>query len=333
MMQADVYCGFCHVPGYVGYHRRIPDFEVLFRINSLGLRNDEIPAREQNEYRVLVLGDSFTAGHGVEEIDAFPSLLSQYLQGSIDPRTHIRVINAGVSGFGTVHEVGLLKKLGGELKPNLVILALFVGNDIRDNLLGLTAYRVSWDGLLMLSYASRRVINSSSKWFEPHFSNRWMSYQEDKSSEDSGRSPHNPPLSLDYSFVFLLDPPPPQLEVGWNSTSRHLSELKSLVDELGADLLLVVIPMREQVDDKAWEQIVQAFSLDKTRFDRTLPEQRVRDMAHELGIETLHLLAALRAEAHQQDVYFQSYNDAHWNRNGHVVAARVLADFLSDRLH
>lgn len=332
LMQRDTYCGFCHVPGYIGYHRRIPDFDVLVRINSLGLRNDEIPAREPDEYRVLVLGDSFTAGHGVEEIDAFPSLLSRYLQGNTSHTGHIRVINAGVPGFGTIHEVGLLKKLADILHPDLVVLALFVGNDIRDNLLGLTGQVVSWDGLLRLSRASRRLIASSSRWFEPQNRNPRMSSPVDQRGRKSRASYHNLPLSLAYDFVFLLDPQPPELEVGWTRTAHHLSDLKILVEAHRAGLLLVLIPMREQVDDEQWKQIVRAFGLQDVRFDMALPQRRLQKIAHELGIETLDLLEPLRAAAHYQDVYFPNYDDGHWNSNGHLVAADVLAKFLAGRL-
>jgi lysophospholipase L1-like esterase len=74
--------------------------------------------------RVLVLGDSFAWGYGVEESERF----SQVLEKSLD----VEVINAGVSGYSTDQELLWYGNEGIKYETDLVILVL-AGNDVGDN--------------------------------------------------------------------------------------------------------------------------------------------------------------------------------------------------------
>jgi acyl-CoA thioesterase-1 len=73
---------------------------------------------------VVFLGDSLTAGLGLEETEAYPALLGSRLAAQGRP---IRVINAGVSGDTTA---GGLRRLDWQLrqKPDVVVVGLG-GND------------------------------------------------------------------------------------------------------------------------------------------------------------------------------------------------------------
>jgi len=57
-----------------------------------------LPVNAEPEIRVLVLGDSLTAGYGLAEPDGFPAQLEQALRKD---GTSVRVQNAGVSGDTT----------------------------------------------------------------------------------------------------------------------------------------------------------------------------------------------------------------------------------------
>jgi lysophospholipase L1-like esterase len=74
--------------------------------------------------RILVLGDSFTWGYGVEESERF----SQVLEKSLN----VEVINAGVSGYSTDQELLWYRSEGIKYDSDLVILEL-AGNDVGDN--------------------------------------------------------------------------------------------------------------------------------------------------------------------------------------------------------
>ncbi len=85
-------------PGISGRHISPGEFDVEFRINSKGLRGEEIDYLRNPSHRILCLGDSFTFGFGVEEQESWPARLQQQLTAG--SATVVEVINAGVMGWG-----------------------------------------------------------------------------------------------------------------------------------------------------------------------------------------------------------------------------------------
>lgn len=98
-------------------------FERHWRpVNSLGYRDLEPPADPGGRQVVMVLGDSFAAGHGVDAVaDRFSDLLSK----SLGPSR--LVVNVAKIGWDTSDELKALREF--PLRPDVVVLAYYV-NDI-----------------------------------------------------------------------------------------------------------------------------------------------------------------------------------------------------------
>lgn len=105
-------------PGSCRFRNR--EFDTTLRINSKGLRDTE-DALQAPE--VVVLGDSFAMGWGVEQEQAFPQVLRR-LSGR-------RALNAGVPSFGTVREARLLDRLDTSRLRLLVV--QYSSNDSEEN--------------------------------------------------------------------------------------------------------------------------------------------------------------------------------------------------------
>lgn len=86
-----------------------------------------VAAEHRAELRILVLGDSLSAGYGLTTAEAFPAQLEQALRQS---GLAVRVINAGVSGDTTA---GGLARLDWALsnRPQLVIVQLGANDALR----------------------------------------------------------------------------------------------------------------------------------------------------------------------------------------------------------
>jgi len=86
-----------------------------------------VAAENRAETRILVLGDSLSAGYGLPAAEAFPAQLEQALRRSGQA---VRVINAGVSGDTTA---GGLARLDWALaeRPQLVIVQLGANDALR----------------------------------------------------------------------------------------------------------------------------------------------------------------------------------------------------------
>jgi lysophospholipase L1-like esterase len=105
-------------PGTCRFRNR--EFDTTLRINSKGVRDTE-DALQAPE--VVVLGDSFAMGWGVEQDEAFPQVLRR-LSGR-------RVLNTGVPSYGTVREAHVLDRLDTSQLRFLVV--EYSSNDAEEN--------------------------------------------------------------------------------------------------------------------------------------------------------------------------------------------------------
>src|SRR3954447_14578051 len=96
-------------PGLRGEVGNWAEFTTQVRINRLGIRGPEIGPRRPGVRRVLVLGDSFTFGTGVEEEEAFPARLAAELTRAGIPAEGI---NAGMGAYGVPDEVAWFENYG-----------------------------------------------------------------------------------------------------------------------------------------------------------------------------------------------------------------------------
>lgn len=111
--------------GFTGRFRT-GDFSTTVRINSRGLRDREVPyARTPGGRRILLLGDSFAFGWGVEAEQTVAKRLEAHLPGT-------EVLNAGCSGWSTRQEVDFFRIEGRRYRPDTVLL-LFCPNDPAEN--------------------------------------------------------------------------------------------------------------------------------------------------------------------------------------------------------
>jgi hypothetical protein len=107
------------------------EFHHGFTTNSQGFRGrtEYAPVKPPGTFRIIVLGDSVTLGHGVEDGETFAAIAQREL-GQSRP---VEVINMGVSGFGTAEELVQLQQTGLSYQPDLIVLAYFP-NDPYNNI-------------------------------------------------------------------------------------------------------------------------------------------------------------------------------------------------------
>ena len=79
------------------------EWDINFSVNSLGLRDYEYSLKKpKSVFRILMLGDSFTEGYGVELEETFSKLVEKKL--NTDKKEKFEVINAGVTGYSPLLE-------------------------------------------------------------------------------------------------------------------------------------------------------------------------------------------------------------------------------------
>jgi len=107
-------------------------YGVDIKTNSNGFRDYEHPIKKDNNtFRIFVLGDSITFGWGVTLNDTFTKLLERKLNllKPLKNYSKYEVINSGIGNYNTAMELTLLKEKGLKYEPNLIILQFYV-NDV-----------------------------------------------------------------------------------------------------------------------------------------------------------------------------------------------------------
>lgn len=96
------------------------EFSNEYHINSACVRDDEASL---NAPEIIVLGDSYTLGWGVDQNENYPALLEEMLGA--------KVLNTGVSSYGTAREVKSLERFNTDSLKILII--QYCPNDLREN--------------------------------------------------------------------------------------------------------------------------------------------------------------------------------------------------------
>lgn len=119
----QIYDEFGFGPGEPYHYNKI-------KFNSWGYRDIEHSIKKDNDtYRILIIGDSFTFGWGIKNLD---DIYSRVLQKKLDNeygKDKFEVITLAKNGFSTKDVTKVLKDIGLNLNPDLIVYGYYV-NDI-----------------------------------------------------------------------------------------------------------------------------------------------------------------------------------------------------------
>jgi lysophospholipase L1-like esterase len=119
------------LPANASFRHQSTEFDYTYTANSLGLRGPERPlAKPAGTRRIAVIGDSQVAGFGVADEEVLTVRLEKLLNA--DSKTATEVINVGRTGSSTIREYDLYRLIARRFSPDIVVLAFFLGNDLRE---------------------------------------------------------------------------------------------------------------------------------------------------------------------------------------------------------
>lgn len=300
------------------------DFDTPITINRAGVRDREVGPKAPGERRIVVLGDSLVMAVQVPLDVTFTAQLERLLNTGAGRPSGYRVINAGVQGYGPVEEYLFHRDVTSTLHPDVVLLALYVGNDAVEA--GNAAYRLRQDQdgrvadpispLDRFTQWRRRLIRRSIML-------QIIRLRVTTRLDRFGWRPEiDPPLR-----TYLPDAPP-EIARGLDATRDAVSRLAALTASQGARLAVVLLPARFQVDDGDYDRLKEIVARSGKVLERDRATDRFKAALAGLGVPVLDVLPALRAAARQSDVFMQS--TAHFTPYGHEVMAAILRAFLRD---
>lgn len=129
--QYDSLLGWSHIPLVTG-SQTISGASVEIKTNSKKLRGDEFEYARNAKTRILILGDSFAWGFGVNKNKRFSEIIES-------KNNNLELINAAVAGYSTDQQLIYYINEGYKYEPDYVLL-LFCENDF----LGNTLSQIHW---------------------------------------------------------------------------------------------------------------------------------------------------------------------------------------------
>jgi hypothetical protein len=299
------------------------------RINSLGLRDHEIPyEKPENSKRVLILGDSFMEAMQVDIDSSFPRLLQTFI-GEALPWHDIKTINAGRGGMGTAEEYLWYVTEGIKYSPDLVLLAFYVGNDFRDNSKALTGQGVfkpyiTFDAdtfWIDASFTESRSYKLKTLLW-PLFSNSVLATETARRVEAFKIGMEEPDTATCPKDVGVFNVE--QDSVWANAyavTGKLVAMLNDAVKRNSSEFCLMIIPDSYQVNDMESDCVNGA--------DLRKPNDFLREIAEAQGIPIFDLTDTLEQDYLRTGNYTYGFGEnlgtGHWNESGHRLAAKNMA--------
>ncbi|HVS10652.1 MAG TPA: hypothetical protein VMS76_12345 [Planctomycetota bacterium] len=318
-----------------------------FPFNSRGHYDVEFAPKRPGQTRVVSIGDSFSAS-GVPHAYHFTTVCERLLPG-------VEVCNLGVVAIGPPEYLLLLNQEGLALDPDLVVIDVYVGNDIRffgcDQARGASLLRACFDrqSLYLPTLLPRFLKVGAERRLrgdvaapvpgpgilpadtEPHI---------DDLDELQRRMPwiSNPlletPLFSKANFLACAMAHAGEICAGDGSNyGPFFKEMNAIRRAVGSrPLAVMLIPEEFQVEDALWQEVVDG--LPHLALDRDLPQRLITAWLEEQGIPYVDLLPRLRAvpPLSDGDRHLYLFRDTHFNVRGNQVAGEGLAELVRKAL-
>jgi hypothetical protein len=353
----DDYTGASLRPGTQGWLES--EGEAYIRINSDGLRDREhSKAKPPDTVRIAILGDSFAFAAAVPIEATFWARLERELNAChAFGQKRVEVINFGVTGYGTAQELLTLRRRAWDYSPDLVLLAFFPGNDVRNNSKALETDklrpffaiengRLVLDNSFLANPDYRRIKRVAEQRRALMEFRVYQLLRKVKARVEVFGVRDITPLALaltragqgvsDLSEPGLddkvfVEPSDPAWEEAWTITERLIVAFHKEATARGARFLTVVLTNGATVyPDESLRRRYTAFLGVPDLF---YPERRIQRLGAKNGFEVLALAPEMQRQADTTRTFFHGFANTHlgfghWNAAGHEVAGKLIARYL-----
>jgi len=322
----------------VFHHRFIPnasgsykslEFNVSYSINAIGLRDREISwNKPEGTKRVLLLGDSFTEGNGVEAEDAFPARL-QALVDAANLSTRWEVINAGEGSYSPLLEYLLLKKQLVDLEPDLVILNLDLSDAYDDiQYTKLVTFDASGEPMAVPAEPERKpgpwyveAIYSLKDFLKDH-TRLYNLFRRHVAPLLTARPDASGDIRVD-KYAMIRDGYDPKDGRDWSLTFGYIERIRDVLRVRGVPLWLTVYPYAHQVSPREWNEGRVFWSFQQNRVYTTAPQKQVEEFGRSKGIPVINMTDDFLERSKKEFPLYFAY-DGHFLPAGHAVAAEAI---------
>lgn len=366
----DYYRGFALRPGIEGHYQREGASYVRINSDGQRDR-EHSKTKPADTVRIAVLGDSFAEAMHVPMEQTFWSLMEHKLEEcNAFPGKHVEVMNFGVSGYGTAQELMTLRQKVWDYSPDIVMLTFTTYNDVYDNSRALSKtqdvpYFIYRNGELVYDASFRDSsaygwhdsrLSKFGRWFHDHLRlvqlvhyaqfvgklrlNEWRDRRRDatqpRQTPPAATTTRAAPRAEEIGMenMTYLEPLDDNWKEAWHVTEGLILKMRDEVRQRGAKFIVVTLSNAIQVyPDPVVRQNFMGHIGVNTIF---YPNQRLKALAEREQIDFLDLAEPMQSYADQNKVFLHGFGsdlggNAHWNVDGHRLAANLIAQRLCQR--
>ena len=314
--------------------------KAYIKINSKGWRDTEHSEKKPpNTFRIAILGDSYAEAMQVDLNKTFWKIIEKKLNKKIK-KPHIEVLNFGVSGYGTAQEYILLKNEVFKYNPDLIVLTITTGNDIRNNSKSLEPnklrpFYILENGKLKEDFSFKnskafkkklnfphkvwRFLLSHSKVFQ--LINKFKHFLKYKKTKTNG-----------LSAEIYKKPKNKEWYEAWQITKMLI---KKICDESSKKQIKCIVAILSNPIQVLPDKNKRNEFFNKTNGYIFLPEDTLSSWCEKNNIKVICLAPILQKIADKNKIYFHGFKntklgEGHWNETGHKYAGEILARFIYD---
>jgi hypothetical protein len=327
---------------------------VWVTINGDGLRDREHTiAKPAGVFRVAVLGDSYMEALNLPFDKTFVPRLEAALTACAADGTRVEVINFAVHGYGTAQELLTFRHHARKYQPDVVLLAMFLNNDIYNNHRDLnpsthdgTPYLEEGSGGWQFNFAApppepvRPMYQRARLFVTDRLMTASLLYQGwGALRERFYPAPAVPPAPAALIHQFVLQdeifkaPTHPATVGAWRATEELLRMFTDEVRESGAAPWIATLSIPQQTHPDVTVRAALAKRLGVQ--DLFYADRRVRTFMDGLHVPVISLAEPLAEYAAKNQVYLNGgyskeypAGDGHWNEVAHQIAASLVAERL-----
>ncbi|MEX0291390.1 MAG: hypothetical protein AB3N14_19960, partial [Flavobacteriaceae bacterium] len=303
------------------------------RTNEEGFREGPFPNNTDSTKKIMVLGDSFVSNVSVRDEEVFTEVLETLLPD-------YAVLNFGVNAYGQVQEYILQQKWVPLLKPDILVVMIYLKNDFTDNtgekdwLYSRPYASLTENGVLRLNPAKDHSIRPSPKkgllnkshlyqFVITRTRNIRAKYSE---SNDQGRLKRfrAPELS------FCRREPTAEVKEKFVIMKKLLMKISNHAKDNNVPIVFALAPSIVQVENDLWKQWVLDKTEEDEKYDRAIPNKILMDFAAEKGLNMLDLLPVLHSETKKGKKLYNPI-EQHWTAEGNRVVAHKIMEYLKSQ--
>lgn len=294
-----------------------PQWDVEIRTQADGFRDHDDPPTASQPV-VLALGDSQAFGWGVELNQSFYSIAEKYIDA--------RIIKAAVPGTGPWDYLRTLELLGPRVKPQLAVVAVFIGNDFSDAARGEAGARYEVDdGLLITPGQTSWRDRLARRSHLLQLVRAWQFNSARSGAAAASRERIWDDRMREFAEIHLRSLTP-RADHAYSRMLQSLDAIESRSSEMSVDLALLLVPRSWQVSISERRSLQRALGYRDADLDLDRPQRGIRDWGAARGVAVWDLPKSMLAGESDEDLFFTP--DAHLNPEGHRRMGAALTEGL-----